>query len=291
MTRSVISRMPENPAQRIHRVTRGADSGNYRTLPWTSREADDAFLYLGLICRSRDTDTGEDSHSSLGLGDMVLLDAPQHLLLSHDPRFVFFRVACSQLGIAPADLRHLSQVRVDAAGGIPGLIAGFLDTLTNESDLRDTAAGRRLALNAVDLIALLVADLLEPHRSAASDVGNDLMVRIRSHIEENLMDPDLSPDSIARAHHISVRYLHKLFHSGGTTVGTYVRQRRLAACRLDLGRSRNRRRTVAAVAQTWGFANPSHFSRLFRQTYGLSPSQWQVSVSGAHQDGASPRAL
>jgi AraC-like DNA-binding protein len=220
---------------------------------------------------------------------MVLLDPPQYLLLSRDPRFVFFRVACSQLGIAPAELRHLSRVRVDAGGGIPGLIAGFLDTLTNESDLRDSAAGRRLALNAVDLIALLVADLLEPHRTAASDLGNDLMVRIRSHIEENLMDPDLSPDSIA--HHISLRYLHKLFHSGGTTVGTYVRQRRLAACRLDLGRSWNRRRTVAAVAQTWGFANPSHFSRLFRQTYGLSPSEWQASASGAHQDGESPRAL
>ncbi|GGS26027.1 hypothetical protein GCM10010238_12950 [Streptomyces griseoviridis] len=286
MTRSVISRMPAHPAHLAPQVSRGADSGNCTTLPWTARDEGDAFLYLGLTRRARDADTGEDSHSSpdldLGLGDMVLLDAPHHLRLARDPRLTFFRVPCSQLGVAPAQLRHLSRLRVDATHGVPALIAGFLDTLTAEGGLADSATGRRLALNAVDLIALLVAELLEPHRPAGSDPGNDLLVRIRSHIEENLMDPDLSPESIARAHHISVRYLHKLFHAGGTTVSTYVRQRRLAACRLDLGRSRNRRRTVAAVAQTWGFANPSHFSRVFRQTYGVSPSEWQLSASGAH---------
>ncbi|WP_320780583.1 helix-turn-helix domain-containing protein [Streptomyces sp. CRN 30] len=211
---------------------------------------------------------------------MLLLDARHHAPLARDPRLTFFRVPCSHLGVAPEELRHLADLRVDGAGGIPGLIAGFLSTLTGESGLRDSATGRRLALNAVDLIALLVAGLLEPHRPAAPGTGSDLVPRIRAHIEENLMDPDLSPDTIARAHHISVRYLHKLFHTEGTTVGTYVRQRRLAACRLDLGRSRNRRRTVAAVAQTWGFANPSHFSRLFRRAYGVSPSEWQVTASG-----------
>ncbi|MGW0964073.1 AraC family transcriptional regulator [Streptomyces gelaticus] len=33
---------------------------------------------------------------------------------------------------------------------------------------------------------------------------------------------------------------------------------------------------MAAVAQRWGFVSPSHFSRAFRATYGMSPREWQA---------------
>jgi AraC-like DNA-binding protein len=33
------------------------------------------------------------------------------------------------------------------------------------------------------------------------------------------------------------------------------------------------------VAQRWGFSSPSHFSRTFRDTYGMSPSAWQASAA------------
>ncbi|WP_261991754.1 helix-turn-helix transcriptional regulator [Streptomyces sp. OR43] len=192
---------------------------------------------------------------------------------------MFFRISCSCLGIAQAEVRHLAGLRVSAAGGVAALVSQFLAALIGEDGLWKATNGRRLALNAVDVIALLVAELLAPYRSGSPENGGEMLARIRSYIEENLMDPDLSPESIARAHHISVRYLHKLFQGDGTTVGTHVRQRRLAACRFDLGRVSNRRRSVAAVAQSWGFASPSHFSRLFRQAYGESPRAWQVSAS------------
>ncbi|XES00905.1 AraC family transcriptional regulator [Streptomyces sp. S1D4-11] len=47
----------------------------------------------------------------------------------------------------------------------------------------------------------------------------------------------------------------------------------------ELGRSANRRLSVAAVAQRWGFSSPSHFSRTFRDAYGMSPSAWQASAA------------
>ncbi|MFD5065580.1 helix-turn-helix transcriptional regulator [Streptomyces sp. NPDC058394] len=131
----------------------------------------------------------------------------------------------------------------------------------------------------MDLVALLVAEFFPPHKPEVSPVGGEMLERIRADVEENLMDPDMSPESIARAHHISVRYLHKLFQNDGTTVSAWIRQRRLGSCRRELSRSSNRRRSVAAVAQSWGFMSPSHFSRLFRQEYGMSPREWQVSAS------------
>jgi AraC-like DNA-binding protein len=73
-----------------------------------------------------------------------------------------------------------------------------------------------------------------------------------------------------------VRYLHKLFQNDGTTVSQWVRQRRLNVSRQELGRTSNRRLTVAAVARRLGFISPSHFSRVFRDAYGMSPSEWQA---------------
>jgi AraC-like DNA-binding protein len=29
------------------------------------------------------------------------------------------------------------------------------------------------------------------------------------------------------------------------------------------------------IAQRWGFSNPTHFSRRFRATYGISPRDWR----------------
>ena len=51
----------------------------------------------------------------------------------------------------------------------------------------------------------------ETHRRA-------LLTRIQAFIQQRLGDPELSPGVIAAAHHISLRYLRKLFQEQGTTV-------------------------------------------------------------------------
>ena len=42
-------------------------------------------------------------------------------------------------------------------------------------------------------------------------------------------------------------------------------------------------RSVTDIALSWGFGNPSHFSRLFRAHTGLSPSDYRtLHTSDAH---------
>ena len=61
-----------------------------------------------------------------------------------------------------------------------------------------------------------------------SGPGTSTPTRIYAFIEEHLADPDLTPAATARAHHISMRSLYKLFENQETTVGAWIRQRRLA---------------------------------------------------------------
>jgi AraC-like DNA-binding protein len=134
-------------------------------------------------------------------------------------------------------------------------------------DLRDDLRG--------DLRGDLRDDLRDDLRG---DLRGDLRDDIYAFVEERLGDPDLSPAMIAKAHHISVRYLHKLFQGSGFTLGQWVRRRRLDRCRRDLGDPALADRPVAAVAARWGFSDAAHFSRSFRAAYQATPSDYRRDV-------------
>jgi AraC-like DNA-binding protein len=79
---------------------------------------------------------------------------------------------------------------------------------------------------------------------------------------------------------VSLRYLHKLFESEGVTAARWIQQQRLESCRKELARATSHASPVAVVAQNWGFANASHFSRVFRLAYGISPREFQAAARG-----------
>ncbi|MEU7021580.1 helix-turn-helix domain-containing protein [Streptomyces sp. NPDC046203] len=106
-----------------------------------------------------------------------------------------------------------------------------------------------------------------------------LRARIQAYIDRHLTDADLTPQSIARAHHISLRYLHKLFEGEDATVSRWIQRRRLERSRRDLARYPHV--TIGAVAHRWGFASAAHFSRVFRTAYGMSPRQWRTGEEAA----------
>ncbi|MBF9066458.1 helix-turn-helix domain-containing protein [Streptacidiphilus fuscans] len=212
-------------------------------------------------------------------GDLLIAAKPHvaNVLRDRSGEITFFRIPCFYLGgVTWAEVRRAGGLMARGGEGIGSLLSQFLLTLAAQPRAQRAVTGSHLARSVADLAALLVMDLLEQENPTHPTAAAELLARIRSHIEENLMDPSLSPESIARAHFISVRYLHKLFKQEGVTVGHWVRRRRLEACRRELGRSFHRRSSVAAVAQRWGFVSASHFSRVFRDTFGVSPSEWQA---------------
>lgn len=105
--------------------------------------------------------------------------------------------------------------------------------------------------------------------------GEGLSNRLHRFIQEHLGDPCLSPGAIAEAHHISIRYLHKLFAGGGMTVAGRIRELRLERCYRDLADPSQRDRPIHSIAARWGFTDKAHFSRLFRARYGIPPKEYR----------------
>jgi transcriptional regulator GlxA family with amidase domain len=89
-------------------------------------------------------------------------------------------------------------------------------------------------------------------------------------IEQHLSEP-LDVGEIARRVNISRRQLERLFHREvGISLQGFSRAMRL---QYGLWLLANGPRTIAEIADECGFADPSHFNRLFRATFGKPPSQ------------------
>ena len=96
--------------------------------------------------------------------------------------------------------------------------------------------------------------------------------RVKGFVERQLDNSDLNTETVARGTGLSVRYINELFHAEDTSLMRYVWQRRLTRCHHDLANSRYSGRSVSETALRWGFNDFSHFSRAFKNKYGLPPS-------------------
>lgn len=94
------------------------------------------------------------------------------------------------------------------------------------------------------------------------------------HIEQHLFEADaLAATSCALAIGVSERYLHRLFAQRGLRFSKTVLERRLDSAHSLLQDMTCRTHSIASIAYQCGFKEPAHFSRLFRQRYGMSPRE------------------
>jgi AraC-like DNA-binding protein len=147
------------------------------------------------------------------------------------------------------------------------VLTSALTTLWAELSRAEMASGPVLASSFVGLLN----GLLRPSPEYEDDVRRALNVAIRRYIADNLDDLALDIDTLRRQFYCSRSALYRLFEQDGG-VAKYIRDARLRACLHDLALPSPTRKQIAVTATRWGFENPSHFNRLFRQAFGIAPS-------------------
>lgn len=124
----------------------------------------------------------------------------------------------------------------------------------------------RFSQTILDLLTLSLE--LQSTDKVASE--RDLYARVRNYISRNLKNPELSLESIAKAHHVSVRTVTRAFARHQKTPAAVIWQERLVACRNALGQGGAR--SVSEIALDHGFSDLTHFSHAFRKAFGVTPS-------------------
>jgi AraC-like DNA-binding protein len=114
----------------------------------------------------------------------------------------------------------------------------------------------------------------DTHAQDRVDATPTTLARATAFIDANA-DIDITLVDIARAAYVTVRAVQLAFRRHlDTTPTAYLRRVRLQRAHQELGAANpNDGTTIRAVAERWGFPDPSRFAALYRRTYGQPPSQ------------------
>jgi AraC-like DNA-binding protein len=156
---------------------------------------------------------------------------------------------------------------------IAGLAAEFLTQLAARAGMLDEAVRRRLSEQALDLIALAMSSA--NGTPALSSPRSSALLRLKMTIEARLSDPNLKPASAAAAAGIGVRYANDLLAEENFSLERYILHRRLERCSIALGDPLQAHRMVGEIAFSWGFSDHSHFTRRFRDAFGMTPGDYR----------------
>ncbi|MFY1702964.1 helix-turn-helix domain-containing protein [Micromonospora sp. WMMA1923] len=160
--------------------------------------------------------------------------------------------------------------------GIARLLATFLTTLTDNRTPYTPPDALRLETVVVDLTTAVLAHHLDHRNPPLRSTTHTLYLRIIAFIDDNLHDPHLRPTTIAAAHQISLRYLHRIFQRHHPdTVATHIRTRRLDKARHHLTDPHLTHLTIATIARRCGYTRPADFTRAFHHHTGTPPRDYR----------------
>lgn len=157
----------------------------------------------------------------------------------------------------------------DATQGLGRIFVEQLDLCARHFDTCPAVARHLLLEQALSTLLLALQQDERVLGSEGSNLSTLHLSRVERYVAQNLGDPDLSPQAIASACGLSVRYLHKLFASTPFTLSEWVRQQRLEAVHRQL-RDPQCHLSIGELAFRWGFNDQAQFTRAFRQQFGCT---------------------
>ena len=237
-------------------------------------------LHIQMVVRGRLQEAQADRTAVLSPGDMASYDTSQPAIFRADEAFecVVLQIPRETLGTHAAKLSCLTAVRIPGSSGLAHLAARFfLGVADGLADGRIARDDTNVAERVIDLVRGIYAEPVPQPRPRSS---TELLLHAQAVIEANLADPELGPERVARACFISTRYLYRVFEREGLGVCEWIRAARLDRCRHDLLDPAFADQPIVAIASRWGLPNAQHFSRLFRGSYGCSPSEYRRGLGG-----------
>lgn len=214
-----------------------------------------------------------DRETRPGEGDFAIFDSalPYRIEADTPARRIVMRFPRSEFARRGLATHAVCGRIYSGDRGASGLASRLLRMLAGEPADLVSAAGHSLTASLLDLIGEAQSD---DGDAPLMRVSHDhILRRIRTIVLTHLLDPELSVARVAELAGISVRYLHQVFGTTGTTLHKWMEEERLERAWRALRSPQQRQRTVQQIALDCGFNDPGHFSRRFTKKYGQTPSR------------------
>lgn len=203
-------------------------------------------------------------------GDTVLIDSryASEFRYLGGMRHVSFHLPCDELDRRIRSGRARVCETLGGAEPLGGILGQFIRQISAKHALFDVSEGSAMK----DALMALIAPLAEDRESVGGALRD--YARVVSYVDARLMD-ELSPESIGRALGLSVRSLYRVFEARDKSLSETIREARLRRCAEQLRAASHCHESLTDIAFRWGFKDSAHFSRAFRQQFGMTPRDYR----------------
>jgi len=168
--------------------------------------------------------------------------------------------------------------RVPSVSPVGSLVLPFVrHTAAIMSEVAPATASR-LSETCLSLVTAALGEQISDSLEGQSAARIALTFRAKAVIEANLHDHTLNTERIAALMCISPRYLQDLFQAEQTTVSDWIWTRRLEKSRRDLADPLRAGDSIAQIALACGFADFGHFSRRYKEAFGMPPREYRAAL-------------
>jgi AraC family transcriptional activator of tynA and feaB len=210
-------------------------------------------------------------------GDFVLCDTglPHHFETSDPSVTIMVRVMPELLDEFLPGAEQYCGLLLGHSVGVTHTTAAMVKSLGENfgaAGVRDHSS--RIARSLLEMISVSYSIAFggQPASSAITRRRRSDVIR---YIEEHLHDPSLSVESVAEGVHVSTRYLRAIFASTGEKASAYILRRRLEECARRMRDPAWSGMTLMQIAMSRGFNSAAHFTRTFREHFGVSPREFR----------------
>lgn len=175
---------------------------------------------------------------------------------------------------------------IDGKSGTGFIFASMLDSVFSLASSLDESTADRIseALPYVFTAAISGLSVSDPGASD-SRLRQVHRLRVLRYIRDHLRENEMTASSISSAVGLSTRYIYELFAGEDQPLMRTVWNMRLDRCRVELAAPSSVGRSIGEIAYYWGFNDAAHFSRSFRQRFGLSPRDYRKEATQHARDG------
>jgi acetamidase/formamidase/AraC-like DNA-binding protein len=222
----------------------------------------------------------DTTQTRIGPGDIVYrpTGASGSMSLESNFRQFFIRIPRQAFSSRLAAPISVKAGRLSGSSGIGHVFAGLLSSVADAIENLTDDQIRPIELALSEFLITSLADQSIGAMAGMTSTQTAILHRVSQLIETRLGDPQATLSSIAAEAGVSTRYLQKLFESAGESFSHYLRLRRLERCRSDLINPLYSHLTISDICFRWSFNDAAHFSRTFRQQYGVSPREYRREI-------------